>query len=390
MIDLIVVAVASYLVGSFPSGLIVGRLGKGIDVRQRGSGNMGATNSFRVLGWRLGLVVAVLDFAKGLVAVALVSRIALGGNHELPRSAYFIVSTLAAAAGHIRPVFAGFRGGKGFGALAGAITAEFPLLAPMCLAIFLATLTLTGYVAVCASVAALALPAFYLLSARFLGLPFDPVILAFFLAAAALTILGVRRKLALYFRGEADLFERVMIFKPARGERAQRAAGAGGKEANMAETIFELSATALDGSAREFRDFEGKALLIVNTASKCGFTPQYKGLQALHEKYSGRGLVVIGFPCDQFGHQEPGGAQEIATFCERNFGVSFPLMAKSEVNGTGANPVFAFLKSKRPGRIKWNFTKFLVGRDGSTVLRYEPVTKPEKLEADIEAALARG
>jgi glutathione peroxidase len=384
VIDLVIVAAASYLLGSFPSGLIVGRLGKATDVRERGSGNMGATNSFRVLGWKLGLIVAALDFAKGLAAVALVSRLALAGDQELPRSAYFISSTLAAAAGHIKPVFAGFRGGKGFGTLAGAIAAEYPILAPLCLAVFLATLTLTGYVAVCASVTALALPALYLAAGCFLGVSFDPVILAFFLAAAALTILGTRRKLALYFRGEAGLFERVMLFKPA---RAERASGSGGKEVHMAETVFELGAAALDGRERAFRDYEGKVLLIVNTASKCGFTPQYKGLQALYEKYSGRGLVVIGFPCDQFAHQEPGGAEEIAAFCERNFGVSFPLMAKIDVNGKEEHPVFAFLKSKKPGRIKWNFTKFLVGRDGAKVLRYEPATKPEKLEADIEAAL---
>jgi acyl phosphate:glycerol-3-phosphate acyltransferase len=222
MIDLLIATVASYLVGSIPSGLIVGKLGKGTDVRELGSGNMGATNSFRVLGWRLGLIVAALDFAKGLVAVALVSRIALAGDRGIPRSAYFIASTLAAAAGHIKPIFAGFRGGKGFGTLAGAVTAEYPILAPMCLAIFLATLTLTGYVAVCASVTALALPLLYLAASRFLGLPFDPAILAFFVAAAALTILGTRRKLGLYFKGEADLFKRVMIFKPARRPGRQR------------------------------------------------------------------------------------------------------------------------------------------------------------------------
>ena len=155
----------------------------------------------------------------------------------------------------------------------------------------------------------------------------------------------------------------------------------------MANSVFELSARAIDGKDVDLGVYAGKVLLIVNTASKCGFTPQYKGLQGLYEKYKDRGLVVLGFPCDQFAHQEPAADTEIASFCEINFGVTFPLMAKSAVNGKLANPIFAFLKSKARGSIKWNFTKFLVGRDGRTVKRYAPTTAPEDLAKDIEAAL---
>lgn len=136
----------------------------------------------------------------------------------------------------------------------------------------------------------------------------------------------------------------------------------------------------------------GKVLLVVNTASKCGFTPQYEGLEALWRKYRDHGFEVIAFPCNQFGNQEPGGAEEIASFCEVNHGVSFPLMAKVDVNGTGAEPLFEWLKSEAPGifgskRIKWNFTKFLIGRDGKVVRRYAPTEKPAALERDIEALL---
>ena len=147
----------------------------------------------------------------------------------------------------------------------------------------------------------------------------------------------------------------------------------------MAESIFELPALA---------SYEGKVILVVNTASRCGFTPQYAGLEALHKKYKDRGLVVLGFPCNQFGHQEPGDDTEIAAFCTLNFGVTFPLMHKTDVNGPGTHPVYVFLKGKAPGTIKWNFTKFLVGRDGKTVSRFPSTTKPEKLEKDIEAALS--
>jgi glutathione peroxidase len=163
-------------------------------------------------------------------------------------------------------------------------------------------------------------------------------------------------------------------------------------EASMTDSIFSLSAKTNEGRELPFSAFEGKILLVVNTASKCGFTPQYKGLEDLYQKYKDRGLVVLGFPCDQFAHQEPGSDDEIAAFCQRNFGVSFPLMAKVEVNGAGTHPVFEFLKARAPGAIgktvKWNFTKFLVHRDGKSVTRYAPATEPMQLEKDIEAAFA--
>jgi glutathione peroxidase len=159
----------------------------------------------------------------------------------------------------------------------------------------------------------------------------------------------------------------------------------------MAESLFNLAARANDGAEVSLKTYEGRVLLVVNTASKCGFTPQYKGLQELYEKYRERGLVVLGFPCDQFGHQEPGDDAEIASFCSLNFGVSFPLMSKIEVNGANTHPVFAFLKDRARGiigeDIKWNFTKFLVGRDGRSVTRFAPTTEPSAIEKDIEAAL---
>lgn len=139
-------------------------------------------------------------------------------------------------------------------------------------------------------------------------------------------------------------------------------------------------------------DFAGKVVLIVNTASRCGFTPQYAGLQRLHETYAGRGLVLIGFPCNQFGAQEPGDAQDIAQFCERNYGVGFTLSEKVDVNGANAHPLFRFLTAALPGvlgtqPIKWNFTKFLVDRQGVPFRRYAPTTTPADLEKDIEALL---
>lgn len=160
----------------------------------------------------------------------------------------------------------------------------------------------------------------------------------------------------------------------------------------MTDSFFQLSAKKNDGGEMAFDELAGKVVLVVNTASKCGFTPQYQGLQELYQKYKDRGLVVLGFPCDQFAHQEPGNDAEVAAFCQRNFGVTFPLMSKIEVNGKGTHPVFAFLKSKAHGAfgsaIKWNFTKFLVGRDGRRVARYAPTMIPERLERDIETALS--
>ncbi|KAB7771366.1 glutathione peroxidase [Xanthomonas maliensis] len=152
------------------------------------------------------------------------------------------------------------------------------------------------------------------------------------------------------------------------------------------------SFTDLDGHTRTLTDYAGKVLLVVNVASKCGFTPQYAGLQALWQRYRARGLVVIGFPCDQFGHQEPGDAAQIQQFCSLDYGVDFPMADKVEVNGSRAHPLWQWLKQQKPGvlgstAIKWNFTKFLVGRDGRVLERYAPTTKPEALAADIERAL---
>ncbi len=159
----------------------------------------------------------------------------------------------------------------------------------------------------------------------------------------------------------------------------------------MIDDIYALKARANDGKELSFDQFKGKVMLVVNTASKCGFTPQYKGLQELYAKYADKGLVILGFPCDQFAHQEPGGDGEIAQFCQRNFGVSFPLMAKVDVNGGNAHPVFRLLRKKAPSfigdGIKWNFTKFLVSRDGRSVKRYAPNLEPGRMEADILKAL---
>jgi len=157
-------------------------------------------------------------------------------------------------------------------------------------------------------------------------------------------------------------------------------------------SIHDFSARAIDGVDRSLGDFRGQVLLIVNVASRCGFTPQYTGLEALQRKYAARGFAVLGFPCDQFGHQEPGNEEEIRNFCKLNYDVTFPMFAKVEVNGDGAHPLFVQLKSAAKGvlgteGIKWNFTKFLIDREGQVVRRYAPTDKPESLERDIEALL---
>jgi glutathione peroxidase len=159
----------------------------------------------------------------------------------------------------------------------------------------------------------------------------------------------------------------------------------------MAGSFFELSARANNDKDVSMNDFRGKVCLVVNTASKCGFTPQYKGLEELYAKYKDQGLVVLGFPCDQFAHQEPGSDSEIAQFCQLKFGVTFPLMSKIDVNGPETHPVFVFLKEKAGGvlgdGIKWNFTKFLVSRDGTKIARFAPNVEPSALEQDIKEAL---
>ncbi len=159
-------------------------------------------------------------------------------------------------------------------------------------------------------------------------------------------------------------------------------------------TVHDFGAETLSGTKIDLQQYRGKVLLIVNTASHCGFTPQYRQLEQLHRQYQARGLVVLGFPCNQFGRQEPGSAAEIGAFCEKNYGVSFPLLAKVDVNGAQAHPLFAHLKDQARGifhtrSIKWNFTKFLVKKDGSVYRRYGPRTEPHRIAADIDQLLAQ-
>jgi len=158
-------------------------------------------------------------------------------------------------------------------------------------------------------------------------------------------------------------------------------------------SIYDFEAQSIDGKTVSLAQFRGKPLLIVNTASACGFTPQFGGLEKLHQTYGSRGLVVLGFPCNQFGSQDPGSNDEISSFCQINYGVSFPMMSKVDVNGDAAHPLYQWLTAEAPGllgskAIKWNFTKFLVGKDGRVIKRYAPQDAPEKLGADVEAALA--
>ena len=157
--------------------------------------------------------------------------------------------------------------------------------------------------------------------------------------------------------------------------------------------VHDYSAKLNNGNDTKLSKFKGKVLLVVNTASQCGFTPQYKGLQELYAKYKDRGFAVLAFPCDQFGHQEPGNDDEIKSFCETNYGVEFPLFAKIEVNGDNADPLYKFLKSEKGGllgdAIKWNFTKFLVDKQGNVVERYAPLTPPDNIANDIERELGR-
>lgn len=157
-------------------------------------------------------------------------------------------------------------------------------------------------------------------------------------------------------------------------------------------TIYDFSAEKLEGGEQSLADYRGKVVLIVNTASKCGFTPQFDGLEKVFEQYNSQGLVVLGFPCNQFAHQDPGSNSEIGEFCQRNYGVSFPMFAKIDVNGKDAHPLYKYLTKEAKGllgseSVKWNFTKFLVGRDGNVIGRYAPTTKPEDMVKDIEKAL---
>ncbi|MEY4765592.1 MAG: hypothetical protein RI907_2265 [Pseudomonadota bacterium] len=158
-------------------------------------------------------------------------------------------------------------------------------------------------------------------------------------------------------------------------------------------SVYDFEAQTIDGRTVPLSDYRGKVLLIVNTASKCGFTPQFEGLEKLWQTYGSKGLMIVGFPCNQFGHQDPGANSEIASFCQLNFGVSFPMMAKIDVNGPEAHPLYKWLVQEAPGllgtkAIKWNFTKFLVGKDGQVRGRYAPLDTPKSLMQDIERALA--
>ncbi|WP_296278160.1 glutathione peroxidase [uncultured Acinetobacter sp.] len=156
--------------------------------------------------------------------------------------------------------------------------------------------------------------------------------------------------------------------------------------------IYQFEAELLEGENKSFSDYEGKVLLIVNTASKCGFTPQFAGLEKLYEKYNDQGLEVLGFPCNQFGGQDPGSNEQIGEYCQRNYGVKFPMFAKVDVKGPEAHAIFRYLTNNSKGilgnGIKWNFTKFLINKNGEVINRYAPTTKPEDLEKDIEKALA--
>lgn len=156
--------------------------------------------------------------------------------------------------------------------------------------------------------------------------------------------------------------------------------------------LYDIEVTTLDGKTKDLRDLEGKVALFVNVASKCGFTPQYAGLEKLYEKHKDDGLVVLGFPCNQFGAQEPGSEEEIAGFCEKNYGVTFPMHSKIDVNGPGTHPVYQYLKGEKKGllgteKIKWNFTKFLVDRSGKVVKRYASTAKPESIAKDVAKLL---
>ena len=157
-------------------------------------------------------------------------------------------------------------------------------------------------------------------------------------------------------------------------------------------TLSDFSAAAIDGTVTPLSTYADKVVLVVNTASQCGFTPQYKGLESLYQQYRDLGLVVLGFPCDQFGHQEPGSESDIADFCELNFGVSFPMFSKVEVNGDGAHPLYQWLRGQKSGllggAIKWNFTKFLINKEGEVTDRYAPTTTPETIAPDVAKALA--
>ena len=217
MINLAVLILISYLIGSIPTGVIMGFLTQKKDIRKFGSGHTGATNSFRVLGPGAGIVVVFVDFLKGFLVIDLLSSLVIFPVLDIPGSALFIILTLAAVIGHVKPVFAGFKGGMGFNTAAGALTAYLPIIAPFCLFVFSLSLTLTGHVGVSAFFTVILLPLFYYFMSVFSSyIEFDPVIMGFFIFILLLLIFSTKKKLGQYFRGEADLFTKIMIFKRGR------------------------------------------------------------------------------------------------------------------------------------------------------------------------------
>ncbi|MDZ7821091.1 MAG: glycerol-3-phosphate 1-O-acyltransferase PlsY [Candidatus Marinimicrobia bacterium] len=218
MIDLIIIVVACYLIGSFPTGVIVGKIFRHIDIRKHGSGNTGATNTFRVLGAKAGFPVAVIDFLKGLAATLFIARLQLFSEPLLSVSWMYVIVTLAVVLGHVKPVFAGFKGGKGFGTAAGAVTGMVPLIAPFCLLCFLIFLVLSGNVAFSAVFTALFLPLCYFLLSVWAEISLDPVIFGFFIFTFMLTFVMIRKKFFQYLRGESENFTKIMLFKRKKGK----------------------------------------------------------------------------------------------------------------------------------------------------------------------------
>ncbi|MDZ7797695.1 MAG: glycerol-3-phosphate acyltransferase [Candidatus Marinimicrobia bacterium] len=219
MADLIIIIVICYLMGSFPTGVIAGKIFRHIDIREHGSGNTGATNAFRVLGFKGGLPVAIIDFFKGLAATLFIAKLQFFSEPLLPMSWMFVICSLAVVAGHIKPLFAGFKGGKGFGPAAGAVTGGVPVVAPFCLLFFMIFLIFSGNVAFSALFTALFLPLCYYLLSLWGNIIFDPVIFGFFVFAFLLTFVMVRKRFMQYLRGGSDVFTKIMIFKKKKGKK---------------------------------------------------------------------------------------------------------------------------------------------------------------------------
>jgi glutathione peroxidase len=205
----------------------------------------------------------------------------------------------------------------------------------------------------------------------------NPLVVALSLAAVAFVTVGA--------------FKGVSADDAVNESKESKESKESGSAASPVASVYDITATSLEGKPIALSDYKGKAILVVNTASKCGFTPQYKGLEELHKKYAGEGLVILGFPCNQFGKQEPGEADEIASFCQKNYGVEFQMFEKIDVNGKNAHPLYVYLKKASPsdhGDIRWNFSKFLIDRNGKVIKRYASAASPESLQKDIDATLA--